>query len=302
MPAIIVHGGAWNIPDQVLDAHRRGVKEALLEGWAVLRRGEPAIDAVERAVNCMEDDPSFDAGRGSFLNSNGEIELDAAIMEGKDLAAGSVAAVKNVAHPISLARKVMEKTQHVLLVGAGANQFAASVGFPTCATEDLLVGRELELWRRLKNKDFKVRDVFDRSVAHDFTDTVGCVAIDASGNIAAGTSTGGLPKKLPGRVGDSPLIGSGLYADNESCGVSATGWGEPIMKVVLSKTVSSLVETGLSPQEAAEKGIEILSRKINGFGGVIVIDKNSRVGFAYNTRRMAYAYLNGDLKEPVVGT
>jgi beta-aspartyl-peptidase (threonine type) len=299
MPAIIVHGGAWNMPDQVLDAHRRGVKEALLEGWAVLRRGEPAIDAVERAVNCMEDDPNFDAGRGSFLNSNGEIELDAAIMEGKHLMAGSVAAVRNVAHPISLARKVMEKTQHVLLVGAGANQFALSIGFPTCTVKDLLVGQELELWGRLKNKDS--RDAFDRSVAHDFTDTVGCVAIDASGNIAAGTSTGGLPNKLPGRVGDSPLIGSGLYADNESCGVSATGWGEPIMKIVLSKTVSSLVEIGLSSQEAAKKGIEILGRKINGFGGVIVIDRNSRIGFAYNTQRMAYAYLNGDLKEPVVG-
>jgi beta-aspartyl-peptidase (threonine type) len=302
MPAIIVHGGAWNMPDQVLDAHRRGVKEALLEGWAVLRRGEPAIDAVEKAVNCMEDDPNFDAGRGSFLNSNGEIELDAAIMEGKHLMAGSVAAVKNVAHPISLARKVMEKTQHVLLVGAGANQFAESIGFPTCTVEDLLVGQELELWRTFKNKNSKVREPFDRSVARDFTDTVGCVAVDASGNIAAGTSTGGLPNKLPGRVGDSPLIGSGLYADNESCGVSATGWGEPIMKVVLSKTVSSLVETGLSSQEAAEKGIKILGRRISGFGGVIVIDRNSRIGFAYNTRRMAYAYLNGDLKEPVVGT
>ncbi len=274
-----------------------------MKGWEVLKRGELAIDAVEMAVNCMENDPTFDAGRGSFLNSNAEIELDVAIMEGKNLLAGSVAAVKNIAHPISLARKVMERTQHVLLVGSGANEFASSIGFPICAVEDLLVGRELERWRILKKKrDFKVRDVFEHHDAHHMTDTVGCVAIDSHGNIAAGTSTGGVPNKRSGRVGDTPIIGSGLYADNESCGVSATGWGESIMRVVLAKTICSLVEAGLSAQRAAEKGIEVLERKVNGLGGVIVIDRDSRIGFAYNTRRMAYAYINGDREEPIIGT
>jgi beta-aspartyl-peptidase (threonine type) len=290
-PALIVHGGAWDIPDDQVDAHLEGCRRAAETGWRVLQEGACALDAVQAAVRVMEDDPTFNAGRGSHLNATGQVELDALIMDGATLNAGSVAAVQHIASPISLARLVMEKTEHVLLVGEGAEHFAREQGVPLCSTEALLVGRELERWRELQqDPNWRTPQAFGA----DRGDTVGAVARDAQGNLAAATSTGGTPQKLPGRVGDSPLIGCGAYADNRSGGVSATGWGEALMKVVMSKTTCEFVARGLGAQHSAEAAVKLLAERVNGLGGVIVIDTLGRIGAAHNTPRMAHAYVTAE--------
>lgn len=297
-PAIIVHGGAWRIPDEAVEAHRRGCSEAVDAGYAVLKKGGSALDAVEAAVVVLENDPTYDAGRGAFLNRIGDVELDAVIMDGRDLKAGAIAAVKNIRNPVRLARAVMEKSEHVLIVGEGANLFAKAMGIQRCRTQDLLVGRELERWRQIKKKrKFLVRTVFDRDRKRG---TVGAVAIDVKGDIAAATSTGGTPNKLPGRVGDSPIVGAGVYADNCSGGVSATGWGECIMRVVLSKVATDAMASGLAPSTACRRAIAVLKRKVDGLGGLIGIDRRGKIGFAYNTPRMARAFV-GPKGRKVVG-
>jgi beta-aspartyl-peptidase (threonine type) len=299
MVALIVHGGAWDIPDDLVEKHRAGCRNALIGGWEILRSDGSAEDAVERAINIMEEDPVFDAGRGSHLNAAGEIELDASIMNGTTFRCGAVAAVQNVLHPISLARKVMDDSEHILLVGKGAQRFALERGMSLCRSDDLLVGRELDRWRELQQREnFSTRDQF-RSQAS--SDTVGAVAIDRNGIIVAGTSTGGTPNKYPGRVGDSPLIGCGCYADSSIGGVSTTGWGEAMIKIVMAKTVIDLMEAnGGNPQAAAESGIHILKRKADGDGGVIVLNPAGTLGISYNTPRMARAFLNESMSAPVV--
>lgn len=299
-PAIIVHGGAWGIPDDAVGAHLKGVSAGVEAGYDVLKRGGRALDAVEAAVVVLEDDPTFDAGKGAFLNRIGEVELDAIVMDGNGLRAGSVAAVRNIRNPVKLARAVMERSGQVLLVGEGANLFARAIGIPSCRTEDLLVGRELERWKRIKRKKkkFQVREIFDRVQREPKTGsrrgTVGAVAIDRGGNLAAATSTGGVPHKLPGRVGDSPIIGSGAYADNLSGAASATGWGEPIMRVVLSKTACDFMARGMGPTPAGRLALGIMKRRVDGLGGLVGIDRRGRVGFAYNTPRMARAVVGPD--------
>jgi beta-aspartyl-peptidase (threonine type) len=244
---IIVHGGAWAIPDRMVEAHLAGCEAAAREGGRALSEGGSAIDAVEAAVRVMEEDPTFDAGRGSFLNREGAVEMDAVIMDGARLKAGSVAAVRNILHPVTLARLVMERTDHVLLVGEGANLFASEMGMEATPEEELLVGRELERWRQLKKDPrFRARVIFEPPKAAPSWDvpgdTVGAVAMDGDGNTAASTSTGGTPKKRMGRVGDSPLVGAGVYADDATGAVSATGWGEPIILSCLSKRVLEFIE------------------------------------------------------------
>ncbi len=300
MISLIVHGGAWNIPDEAVEAHLAGVRQAAEIGWRKLVAGGSAIDAVEAAIHSMEDDPVFDAGRGSFLNAAGEIELDASLMDGTSFRAGAVAAVKNFRHPISLARLVMERSEHVLLVGEGAARFGRQHFMEPCAAEELLVGRELERWRRLRRQpDFETPQAFRADAP---SDTVGAVALDRQGNIVAGTSTGGTPKKMPGRVGDSPLIGAGTYADSACGGASCTGWGESIIKVVLAKTAIDALEThdGVV-QKAADCAIARLARKVNGLGGVILLNTRGESAFAYNTPRMARAFMNETLPEIVAG-
>jgi beta-aspartyl-peptidase (threonine type) len=295
--SLIVHGGAWNIPDDLTDAHRKGVLKALVLGWDVLQGRGSAVEAVEVAISAMEDDETFDAGRGSFLNEAGEVELDASIMNGKTFRAGAVAAVQNIAHPISLARAIMEKSGNVLLVGMGAVRFAKDHRIPTCGQDDLIIEREIRRWREShagEGKNPSRRGNWTRG------DTVGAVALDAAGNIAAGTSTGGTPNKHPGRVGDSALIGCGTYADNALGGASATGWGEAIIPVVLAKSVvDGLVDDGRHPDNAAAQGITLLKRKTSGYGGVIVLNRNGEVGVAFNTPRMARAYMTSGMKSPV---
>lgn len=291
-PTIVVHGGAWNIPDETVDDHLNGVKLAAETGMAMLQKAGSALDAVEAAIIVMEEDGAFDAGRGSFLNAEGEVELDAIIMDGETLNAGSVAAVTNMLHPISLARRVMEETSHVLLVGEGAKKFAVAHGFRITPTEELVSPRELRRYRELRRRRVRPKEFFEPST-HG---TVGAVALDSHGNLVAGTSTGGTPKKMPGRVGDSALIGAGAYADNSLGACSATGWGEAIMKTVLSKAACDLMGKGSTAQSACRKAIRLLERKLEGRGGLIAIDRAGRPGVAYSTPRMASALMTDGMR------
>jgi beta-aspartyl-peptidase (threonine type) len=301
MISLVVHGGAWDIPDELVEGHRTGVHRALKAGWAVLQKGGSAVEAVEKAIIVMEDDEIFDAGTGSFINRAGEVELDASIMSGKKLNAGAIAAVQNVKNPISLARKIMEESEHVLLVGMGATRFAREHGIQTCSQDDLITDRELERWRLIQGtKNFLTKDAFRRKKIP--VDTVGAVAMDEQGNIAAGASTGGTPNKYPGRVGDSPLIGSGTYADNAIGAVTSSGWGEALIKVVMAKTVVDFMDrNGGDPQLAADDGVKTLERKVDGFGGVIAMNNEGQIGIAYNTPRMARAFITSRMKSPTVG-
>jgi beta-aspartyl-peptidase (threonine type) len=302
-PALIIHGGAWDIPDDLVEAHKQGISKALKIGWKILKEGGSSVEAVEESLIVLEDDPTFDAGKGSFLNALGEIELDASIMNGTTFRAGAVAAVKNIQNPISLARVVMDKSEHVLLVGMGAMRYAKENGIKPCRMEDLLVGRELHRWLQLQGESsYSTKNVFKpKKERVRFGDTVGAVALDGDGVISSGTSTGGTPNKYPGRVGDSPLIGSGTYADSLIGGVSTTGWGEAMMKVVMAKTVIDLMEFNEgNAQLAAEKGIHILKKKADGFGGVIVLSQNGEVGIAFNTPRMARGYITSEMKKPII--
>lgn len=285
--ALAVHGGAWNIPDAAVAPSRTGVERALELGWRRLLAGETALDVVECVVRDLEDDPTFDAGRGSRLNSMGGVELDASIMDGRTLAAGAVAAIENVRHPISVARAVMERSVHVLLAGAGARRFAESVGAELCATEDLLVGRELERYRRVRGGEHHLVDEeFRGSGAEPPHGTVGAVAIDRDDHLAAATSTGGTQNKLPGRVGDTAIIGAGTYADDNQGAASATGWGEGILRAVLCKAAIDELAIGRHPREAAALALARLTR-VRGTGGLIVVDRRGRAGWAMNTPRMA---------------
>jgi beta-aspartyl-peptidase (threonine type) len=311
--ALIVHGGAWDIPDNEVAPHLAGCRRALAAGWEALTNGRSALDAVEVAVRVMEDDPTFDAGVGSVLNRDGLVELDAAIMDGATLRSGAVAAVRGIRNPISLARRVLE-SEAALLVGRGAERFADTVGIERCADEDMIVPRERARWEELcRLAAYRTPDAFQRPpgevaglrgivaggdhapdqpglrIQHP-GDTVGAVALDRYGNLAAAVSTGGTPFKLPGRVGDTPLIGAGLYADVQTGGCASTGWGESIIKVLLAKTATDFLGAGYAPVEAARAAIERLEQRVHGLGGVILIDVRGRVGYAFNTPRMAYAY------------
>jgi beta-aspartyl-peptidase (threonine type) len=298
MVSLIVHGGAWDIPDAEVEAHRKGCLTALKVGWNILKTGGSAIDAVEQTVRIMEDDETFDAGYGSHLNQLGIVELDASIMTGTTLRCGAVAAVHRVKNPISLARTIMDESEHILLVGDGAERFATEYGFPLCNPKSLINQREQKRWNDLrKRKGFSTRDAFRKK--HSSSGTVGAVARDSQGTICAGTSTGGTLNKYMGRVGDSPLIGCGTYADNDIGGVSTTGWGEAMIKIVMAKTVIDLMDMhGGQPQIAIEKALELLHRKVEGFGGVIALNKDGNIGVAFNTPRMARAYMSDMMSEP----
>lgn len=308
-PVLLIHGGAWAMPDAEIKAHQRGITHALAAGYAVLSGGGTAVEAVESAVVVMEDDETFDAGRGSFLTRDGRVQLDALLMSGADLKTGGVACVEHLPNPIKAARLVLEKSPHVYFVGTGAERFATAHGMRLCDNMDLVIPREqkrlyaaqeAELQGQ-KDTTFSGADqipVEFRSSTPSATlpdpllshDTVGAVALDCFGNLAAGTSTGGTLNKAPGRVGDSSLIGCGCYADNFSAAVSLTGWGEPIMKLVLGKWAVDRVESGDDPQHAAEAAIAYLHKRLGGDGGIILLAPDGRMGLAHNTPRMAWGY------------
>ncbi len=296
-PSIMVHGGAGDIPPDLHQAFREGMRRAVEAGWDLLAAGSPALDAVEAAIVVMEDDEAFDAGRGSFLNADGQVELDAGFMEGTELRVGAVAGVQFIRNPIRLARAVLEKSEHVLLVAQGAQRFAQKMGFPTCDLTDLAIPREFERWQKL---------LYDRTrtTRHSFVrpaDTVGCVALDKRGGIAAGTSTGGTPNKMPGRVGDVPMVGCGFYADDRLGGASTTGWGEAIAKVILARLALHYLGERADPRAAAEAAIQELNDRVNGVGGVILLSPDGRLGWYHNTPHMGYAYRTADMDRPEVG-
>jgi beta-aspartyl-peptidase (threonine type) len=287
-PVLLIHGGAWAMPDDAIAAHKRGVANALTAGYALLERGATAVDAVEAAVAVMEDDETFDAGRGSFLTQDGRVQMDALLMNGENLRTGGVACVERLRNPIRAARLVLDKSPHVYFVGTGAERFARQHGMALCDNMELVIPREQERLYKAQSDERAGLPDETFSGGLDSHDTVGAVALDVHGNIAAGTSTGGTLNKAPGRVGDSSLIGCGCYADNLSAAVSLTGWGEPIMKLVLGKWAVDRVAAGASPDEAAHAAIAYLFARLGGHGGIILLGPDGRVGLAHNTPRMAW--------------
>ncbi len=292
--ALAVHGGAWEIPDEAVEACREGCRRALARGWEILTQGGTALDACEEAIALLEDDPIFDAGVGSHLNRDGQVQLDAILMDGRTLKAGAVAAVERIRNPVRVARLVLERSPHMMLVGRGAEQFAVEHGLMLCKPAELVVAREVKLWQKSQQGATAERGQAQHS------GTVGAVALDAAANLAAGTSTGGSPYKYPGRVGDSPLIGCGCYADNLTGAISATGDGEAIMKVVLAKTAADLLAAGVSAQEAAQRAVALLGRRTDKTGGLIIVDPAGRLGAAFSTPRMALAYRTANSRAAVV--
>jgi beta-aspartyl-peptidase (threonine type) len=295
-PALIIHGGAWDIPDEAVDACTAGCKRALDAGWTLLAAGGSALDAVVAAIVILEDDPVFDAGYGSHLNLNGHVECDAIVMDGGTLRAGAAATLRHVKNPIRAARAILEHCPHMMLVGEGAERFANENGVEFCKAEELVSEAEWEAWMKCK-KD-------SHAAAHHRgheQGTVGAVAMDRDRRLFAATSTGGTCCKLPGRVGDSPLIGCGCYADAEAGGVSCTGYGEAIMKVVMAKSAADFlrvdhsgearVTVGNGAMLAAKKAVDLLAARTRGTGGLILLDRNGQPGFAFNTPRMAYGYV-----------
>jgi beta-aspartyl-peptidase (threonine type) len=300
-PILLVHGGAWAIPAAEAEAHQAGVRNALEAGYAVLSRGGTAVDAVEAAVVVLEDDPTFDAGRGSFLTADGRVQLDALLMDGGRMKAGGVACVEHLRNPIKAARLVLEQSPHVYFVGAGAEAFAASHGMELIENADLVLDRERQRLAEAQQRaaaglaDETFSGLQDDKGPETATqhpleshDTVGAVALDRQGNLAAATSTGGTLNKTPGRVGDSSLIGCGCYADNLSAAVSLTGWGEPIMKLVLGKWATDRVAAGAPPEVAAQEAIAYLYNRLGGHGGIILLGPDGRFGIAHNTPAMAW--------------
>lgn len=281
------------MPDDAVAAHEGGIANALAAGYALLEKGASAVDAVEAAVAVMEDDETFDAGRGSFLTSDGRVQMDALLMNGENLRAGGVACVERLRNPIHAARLVLDHSPHVYFVAAGAERFARLHGMALCDNSELVIPREQERLYKAQADELAGHSdtTFSGLVAapdENSHDTVGAVALDTRGNVAAGTSTGGTLNKAPGRVGDSSLIGCGCYADNLSAAVSLTGWGEPIMKLVLGKWAVDRVAAGASPDEAAHAAIAYLFDRLGGHGGIILLSPDGRVGLAHNTPRMAW--------------
>ncbi len=271
-------------------------------GWRILSAGGAAIDAVEAAIVAMEEDPVLDAGVGSHLNRDGRVQLDAIVMDGMTLKAGAVAAVERIRNPIRLARLVLEKSEHMMMAGPGAEQFAVENGFPLCDPEELITDAARHEWQSLREHLFEA----ENAPAHP-RGTVGAVALDSSGNLVAGTSTGGTRGKYPGRVGDSPLIGCGCYADVEAGGASCTGYGEGIMKIVMAKLAADLLRDPrvLPPhrkrrgketiaQAVADACVRVLGHRAHATGGLILLDRDGRPAAAFSTPRMAYAYVEAD--------
>ena len=280
--AIAVHGGAFAIPPEEHEAHRLGCRRALERGREVLLAGGSALDAVEAAVRVLEDDGTFDAGRGSFLDESGTVSLDAGIMDGATLEAGSIAAGVGIRNAVTVARRVLE-SPHAVIVGEGARRFAEATGCEVCDPAEMVHPRELARWQAAGGGQAD-----PNWASQMFGDTVGAVALDAHGNLAAATSTGGSPGKPKGRVGDSPFVGAGLFADNRSAATSTTGHGERIIPLVWAKAVADLVERGHAAPQAAVMGLTILDR-LDAKGGIIVLDRDGHVGVAWNTPAMAFA-------------
>lgn len=285
-PVIIIHGGAKTISEDKIAANQAGCLAAVEAGWSVLHSGGSAAAAVEAAIRVLETDPTFNAGFGSTLNSEGEVEVDAAMMNGATLDWGAVAAIQGVRHPISAARKIMDDKPRLLVARSG-ERFALEHGLEMCTQESLISEEQFQEWK-------------DEVEVVDRPNTVGCVALDRDGNLAAGTSTGGTTGQPQGRVGDTALVGCGLYADNRLGACSTTGDGESIIPVVLAKTAIDALAGDRHPDAAAQQAITTLKDRVEGEAGCIVLDREGRIGWAYNSQHMAVAYMNSDLSKPAV--
>jgi L-asparaginase / beta-aspartyl-peptidase len=289
--AILVHGGAGTIPLSRRARAHAGCQAAASLGWLKLQQGASALTAVEEAVRAMEDNPDYNAGTGSCLTIDGNIEMDAGIMDGHTLRVGSVAGLELFKNPIRLASSILE-SPHAFLISKGAQQFALSQGFSLCTREDLLTEAQYQKWLRTQEQANPLTPVLDAFT--EATDgekkygTVGAVAVDSYGHLAAATSTGGMLNKYPGRVGDSPLVGCGFYAD-EHAAVSCTGMGEDFIRLTIAQRASAYVAMGLDAQQAADMVIAFLSEHASGEGGVIIVDRNGYVGSAWNSDYMSYA-------------
>jgi beta-aspartyl-peptidase (threonine type) len=295
--AMVIHGGAGNYESMTADQvaqRREAMTKAIQAGYVILKRGGAAMDAVEAAIRVMEDSGLFDSGRGAYYTKEGVPEMDAAIMDGRTLAAGSVAAVQHIANPIHLARLVMEKTPHVLLVGEGAEEFAKSQGIELVSPYYFYTERE---WNRFQRAQEAVKKKKSSALPpkNEEHGTVGAVVLDQAGNLAAGTSTGGTVLKMPGRVGDSPIIGAGTYANNLSCAVSGTGTGEFYMRNVVASDICARVRYLHEP--IAKAADEVVMKELveqHGDGGVIAMDRQGNIATPFNTTGMMTAMVRAD--------
>lgn len=297
--AIAIHGGAGtiqkeHISDSLESAYRSKLKEAITAGHSILKNGGSAVDAVRASINVMENSPLFNAGKGAVLTHKEKPSLDASIMDGKTLNAGAVAGINHIKHPIDLAFSVMKNSEHVMLSGKGAEEFAKQQGFELMPESYFITKQQLDRIKTIKKEEAHKTAVFyDPVLKAEKLGTVGCVALDKNGNLAAGTSTGGMANKKFGRIGDSPIIGAGTYANNKTCAVSCTGWGEYYIRGVVAYDMSALMEyAGLSVNEAAKRIIHEKQPKLGGNGGILAMDHFGNVSIDFNTPGMFRAKMN----------
>lgn len=294
----MLHGGAGaldNVKDEKTAVrYLESLRRILEHGREIMLLGGSALQTAEACASLLEDDPVFNAGCGSVLNEYGKVEMDAAIMDGRDVSAGAVAAVQNIANPIQLARLVMTESEHVMLISEGAMHFAEHCGVKPVSDNYFLTAERIEQFKHAQKAHKIMLDHDDTPETGEDQKygTIGAIARDPQGNLAAATSTGGIVNKRIGRVGDSPLVGAGVYADNETCAVSATGYGEDFMRTVISKTISDYIYMcDMNAKQATQAGIEYLSRKVSGRGGVIVIDKDGNCSSGFTTKKMIHGWI-----------
>lgn len=304
--SIVIHGGAGtilkkNMTPEKEAAYREKLEEAIRVGYNILEKGGSSLDAVQKTINVMEDSPLFNSGKGAVFTHEGYNEHDASIMDGKTLNAGASAGTRIVRNPINLARAVMEDSPHVLLSGRGAEEFAKEKGLTIVDPSYFFTDSRMETLKRViesENQKNKVSAFYDENIKDSKYGTVGCVALDKNGNIVAGTSTGGMTNKRWGRIGDSPIIGAGTYANNKTCGISSTGWGEYFIRGVVAYDISALMEyKGMSLKEATHEVIQNKLTQLGGDGGIVALDSQGNVSMEFNTPGMYRASMNakGDL-------
>jgi beta-aspartyl-peptidase (threonine type) len=296
--SLMVHGGAGALDnvrdDKTAVRYLDSIRRTLEHGRDVMELGGSALQAVEACASLLEDDPVFNAGCGSVLNEYGKVEMDAAIMDGRDLSAGAVAAVDNIANPVQLARLVMTESEHVMLISEGAMRFADHCGMARVPEDYFYTPERVEQLHqaRLQHQIMLDHDDGGTNSEDQKYGTIGAIARDPQGNLAAATSTGGIVNKRLGRVGDTPIIGAGVYADNETCAVSATGFGEDFMRAVMAKTIADFIYMeGLDARQATAAGIDYLVRKVKGRGGVIVIDRDGNCSSGFTTKKMIHGWI-----------
>ncbi len=302
--AIVIHGGAGTILKENISVQREAeykakLEEAIRVGYTILKKGGTSLEAVTKTIRVMEDSPLFNAGKGAVFTNAETNELDASIMDGATLNAGASAGTTNVKNPIDLAREIMDNSPHVMMAGKGAEQFAQEQGLEIVAPEYFFTESRLKSLQRIKTKESDTNEKLEKSAFYDIElkdskyGTVGCAALDKNGNLASGTSTGGMSNKRWGRVGDAPIIGAGTYANNATCAISSTGWGEFFIRAMVAYDISALMAyKGLTLQEAAREVIQKKIPELGGDGGVIGVDKNGNMVMEFNTAGMFRASMN----------